>query len=219
MTIPQAREIAVAPLPQPEPCSDRHFIQCIRVLLAALPKRNSDDVSGELLIAAYQRKLGSFSKGQINYLSDKALERCEWFPTIAECLGIIGEWKRDDDLLRLQERAKGLVFSDRERRFRAVMGELAAGAYSQAQIDALPDSWKVVGETRGHLRLTEDGGYVSRIGGDGKPVAKPKPKEPAAQVGPTCRKCHDLGRVLDLEGDEVDCPDCAPASETQEVAA
>ncbi|WP_374412721.1 hypothetical protein [Novosphingobium colocasiae] len=116
MTIDQAREIACARLPAPEPCSERHFNQCLRVLLSALPKRNSDEVSGELLIAAYQRKLGGFCRDQINYLSDKALERCEWFPSIAECLSILSGWQRDDDIRQLHDKAKSMVLWERQAR-------------------------------------------------------------------------------------------------------
>jgi hypothetical protein len=209
LTIAQAREIAAAPLPSPEPCSERHFNQCLRVLLSALPKRNSDEVSGELLISAYERKLGGFCKDQISYLSDKALERCEWFPTIAECLGIIGEWKRIDAPLQIQERAKSMVMWDRQRRFDDVMIELACGRYSQDQIDAMPDSWKVVGETRGYLWAQDDGSYTARILPGGKRSRAPE----AVQDVPTpaaadCRTCQDVGRVLDLAGNEVVCPDC-----------
>lgn len=217
LTLAQAREIASAPLPAPEPCSERHFNQCLRVLLAALPKRNSDDVSGELLISAYQRKLGGFCKDQISYLSDKALERCEWFPTIAECMAIIGEWKRGDELLQLQDRAKSMVLWDRQRRFDDVMCELAGGRYSQAQIDAMPDSWKVVGETRGYLWANADGSYTPRILPGGERAKAPDVEAVTPKrAGPDCSKCQDIGRVLDLDGEEIDCPDCSV--EQQEAA-
>lgn len=220
LTVQQARQIADAPLPQPEPCSDRHFNQCLRILLAALPKRNSDDLSGELLVSAYQRKLGGFCKDQISYLSDKALERCEWFPTIAECMAIIGEWKRNDDLLQLQEHAKGMVFWDRQARFRTVMSELACGAYSQEQIDAMPDSWKVVGETRGYLWSHSDGSYSARVLANGERAPYPEAVEPVeTRKAPDCRKCQDVGRILDLEGEEIACPDCAAAIDEQQEAA
>ena len=203
-------------MPRPEPCSDRHFVQCIRILLATLPKRNSDEVSGELLLSAYQRKLGGFCKDQISFLSDKALERYEWFPTIAQCLAIIGEWQRDDAPLRLQNHAKSMVLWDRQRRFDEVMAQLALGAMSQEQIDALPDSWKAVGETRSYLWQEDDGRYVPRVGPNAKPlaIAAGAPEaQTAPRHSPSCRKCHDLGRILDLEGNEVACPECGEIAE------
>lgn len=213
MTIAQARQIAAAPLPVLVACSEQHFDQCLRILLANLPKRNSDDLSGDLLIRAYTGKLGGFSKEQINYLTDRALERCDWFPTIAQCLSIIAEWKRDDDALRLQEKAKSFVLWERQARFDEMMGRLAAGAVGQDEIDALPDQWKAVGETRSYLRLTDGGRYVSRIDADGKPIPVAAPATEAGdtrRAAPACRKCQDIGRILDLEGNEVDCPECAP---------
>ncbi|KQM18393.1 hypothetical protein [Novosphingobium sp. Leaf2] len=209
MTIAQARKIADAPLPALVACSDDRFDECLRLLLAALPKRNSDDLSGELLILAYSGKLGGYSAEQIAYMTDKALERCEWFPTIAECLGIIGEWKRNDAPLQLQERARSMVFDDRQIRFRKVMSDLAAGGYTQDQIDAMPDSWKVVGETRGYLWAHADGSYTARILPNGERVPYPEAVEVTPKrAEPACRKCQDLGRILDLGGNEVDCPDC-----------
>jgi hypothetical protein len=211
MTIAQARKIADAPLPALEACSVSHFDECLRVLLASLPKRNSDDLSGDLLIRAYSGKLGGFSKEEINFLTDRALERCEWFPTIAQCLAIIGEWKRNDAPLLLQDAAKSMVIWDRQRRFDGVMSELACGRYSQDQIDAMPDSWKVVGETRGYLWANDDGSYTARILPNGESVPYPDAPEPLAKrTEPSCRKCQDIGRVLDLEGEEIECPVCAP---------
>lgn len=209
MTIAQARQIAVAPLPVLVACSEQQFDECLRILLANLPKRNSDDLSGDLLITAYSGKLGGFSREQIGYLTDQALERCEWFPTIKQCLSIIAEWKRDDDALRLQERAKSMVLWERQARFDEMMGRLAAGAVGQDEIDALPDQWKAVGETRSYLRREDDGRYVSRV--DARPVPEAvadRAETDAHARGPACRKCHDLGRILTLEGEEADCPEC-----------
>lgn len=206
MTIAQARKIADQPLPALEACSPDHFKKCLRILLANLPKRNSDDLSGNLLVDAYSRKLGGFSREQINFLTDRALDGCDWFPTIKQCLSIIAEWKRDDDALRLQEKAKSMVLWDRQARFDEMMGRLAAGTVGQDEIDGLPEQWKAVGETRSYLRREEDGRYVSRV--DARPVpAAPTKHEPAA-AGPACRKCQDIGRILTLEGEEADCPAC-----------
>lgn len=162
VTLAQAQAIAVAPLPAPETSGDQHVVKCIRVLLAALPKRNSDDVSGELLIKAYQRKLASYPKDQINYLSDKVLERCQWFPTIAECVEIMAGWQRDDEAIRTRNRAAAAVRREMEARYDDVMAHLAEGECSQDEIDALPARWKEIADTRGYLRRNEDGSYAAR---------------------------------------------------------
>jgi hypothetical protein len=156
-------DLAAAPLPAPELCSRDHFNQCLLVMLAVLPKRNSDAVSGKLLIAAYQKKLGSYPHDQISYLADQATCRCEWFPSIAECISIMGGWQRNDEAVRIRRGAQVAARQERQARFDDIMAALAAGSLCQADVDAL-DSWsKEVGETRGYLRRQEDGTYVSRV--------------------------------------------------------
>lgn len=186
-------------------CSGKRFDECFRLLLATLPKRNSDDLSGELLIRAYAVKLGGFSQGQIEYLTDRALECCEWFPTIAQCLAIISEWQRADAPLRLQNHAKSMVLWERQARFDAAMSRIASGDADQAEIDALPETWLEVAETRGLLHRQEGGGYSYR----------PAPEAPMAALPDhrpriTCYQCQDVGRILTLEGEEANCPGCAP---------
>lgn len=155
--------LAAAPLPAPEPCDREHFNQCLRVMLAVLPKRNSDDVSGKLLISAYQKKLGTFPKDQISYLADQATMRCEWFPSIAECLTIMQGWERNDDAVRVRREATIAARWEHQARFDDAMSRLATGEYDQAEIDVLPVSWKEVGETRGYLWRHDDGSYTARV--------------------------------------------------------
>ena len=68
----------------------------LRTMLAVLPRRGSDDVSGELFVSAYQHKLGHLPNDAVSYIADKALETCKWFPTIAECLELLDGWRRVD---------------------------------------------------------------------------------------------------------------------------
>lgn len=95
-TLERVKALAQSRLPESIPCSERHFTQCLRVMLAVLPKRQADELSGELFVAAYQRKLGHYPDSAITFIADKAMERCQWFPTIHECLEIVGDWRRVD---------------------------------------------------------------------------------------------------------------------------
>ena len=64
----------------------QHFLKCLRLWEAMLPRRASDEVSGELLARGYWRMLGSkLSQAQMSVLSEMVLDRCKWFPTVAEC--------------------------------------------------------------------------------------------------------------------------------------
>jgi len=206
MTLAEAKTIARSPLPVLAGCSDNAFKRQLLVVLASLPKRNSGEVDGDLLVTAYRGKLGGFSAAQLAFLWDTVLERCQWFPSIAECLTILAEWERDDAAVKLQERAKTMVFWERQSRFDATMAKLASGKCDQADIDALPESWCRVAETRGYLWLNEDGGYTLR-----KPGTAPVREllESQQRAAPKCRHCQDVGRILTLEGEEVDCA-CVP---------
>ncbi len=63
---------------------------------------------------------------------------------------------------REQRRADAAAQRERQAQFDDAMGKLARGESDQAEIDALPDYWKQVGETRGHLRRHPNGTYTLR---------------------------------------------------------
>jgi hypothetical protein len=66
------------------------------MMLAVLPRQNSDEITGELFVEAYTRQLGNWPQSAISYLVDQATRQCRWFPTIAECLDILSGWRRHD---------------------------------------------------------------------------------------------------------------------------
>lgn len=155
--------VAAAPLPTLPPCDARHFDQCLRIMIAALPRQSSDELGGELLVAAYRRKLGHMPTDQINFVTDKALERCRWFPTIMECLEIAMTWQRNDDALRQQQNAVASIGCEKQARMDEAMTAMEAGTISQPEIDALPPRWQSIAETRSLLRRLDDGSYVLRL--------------------------------------------------------
>lgn len=165
--------IANSPLPVLPVCDDAHFAQCLRVMVAVLPKRHSDDLSGDLFVAAYQRMLGHHPRAAISFMSERALETCQWFPTIAECQRIIEGWRRDDADIRLRQKAELRARNERETRFQEAMESLSRREMSQAEIDALPERWKRIAETRSYLWLNQDGTYRVR------PLAPIAPEVPA----------------------------------------
>lgn len=90
------KRIVDAPLPSLPPSGERHLLQCLRGMLAVLPRQNSDDAAGELFVALYSRQLAEHPADAIMYLVDQSTRNCRWFPTIAECLEIISGWRRHD---------------------------------------------------------------------------------------------------------------------------
>lgn len=152
-TLDQCREIVAAGVPPLLAPNPEYLAKCLRTLLAALPRRASDELSGELLVSAYRRKLGDMPDAQITFMTDQALERCEWFPTIAECLRIAGEWQRSDRAMRQYLNAESRLRWSAQERYEALMADIAARRLTQPQIDALPDRIKQAAFTYGHLHI------------------------------------------------------------------
>lgn len=150
-----------SPLPAPVPCPERHFDKCLRLVLAVLPKRSSDEISGELFVAAYRRILGSYPEAAINYLAEKALETCKWVPTIAECKEILDGWVRNDE--HTQARVRVVQALAKERRLREEEERQAAGnlpELTQEEIDAMSPQLIRLGINCGALVETEDGKII-----------------------------------------------------------
>lgn len=162
-TLEMVKAIAAAPITPLPPCDERHFNQCLRIMLSVLPKRSADEVSGELFVAAYHRKLADKSNAAISFLADKAMERCRWFPTIAECLEILSEFRRNDEMIHKEldrRRLAGeLARKEREARSDDALAEHAvkAGFLTQEDVDALPEYLVSLGLTCGSLRKDDEG--------------------------------------------------------------
>lgn len=151
-----------SPCPPPEPCEAEYFARSLRVLLAALPKRNSDDMSGELLVAAYRKKLGHLPKATIGHIFDRALTECQWFPTIAELLRFAHEWAMPSEDAHLRSAAEVLARNERQARLDETMAALQRGDLDGDQIAALPVRFLMIAETRGLIWSDGDGKYRPR---------------------------------------------------------
>lgn len=109
--------IAEASLPALPPCDDRHFAKCLRIMLAVLPKQNTDEIGGELFVEAYRRQLGHLPNDAISHLADQATRECRWFPTIAECLELVRSWRRSDQAAQRLMQARSLVSREKSARY------------------------------------------------------------------------------------------------------
>lgn len=166
-TLAEVEKIAAAPLPALPTCDERTFGQILRMMLAALPRRQADDISGELFVAAYERQLGHMSRPQAEHMMDKALRTCRWFPTIAECLELAGDWRRRDDATARKGKAQALASGEYRERHRDKTSWVLDGrqeAMSQEGIDAMPEELKRIGIKCGALIYD----------GAGKVVANPE---------------------------------------------
>jgi hypothetical protein len=153
------KQVASSQLPSLPPCSDRHFNQCLRVMIAVLPRQGSDDLSGELFVEAYRRQLAGHPADAITYLMDQATRECRWFPTIAECLEILSGWRRcDADVLR-RDKAASLYLRevDARRDDESEYREKASMLMSQEQVDALSPQLQRIGLACHALVVDEEG--------------------------------------------------------------
>lgn len=145
------------------PCDADHFEKSMRAL-AILPRRNEDDVRGELMFAIYRRMLGHFSKAAISHLVETSLETLDWFPTPKQCLEILADWRCHETVVHKYQStmAASAARNERQARLNDVMLALDRRELDQGQIDALPMQYRVVGAERGFLRLHDDGVYRAR---------------------------------------------------------
>lgn len=108
--------MARAPLPDLPPVDPKFLAQCLRMMLAVLPRQNADDIAGELFVAAYKNHLGGYPQDAIQYLTHRATGECKWFPTIAECREILEHWHRDDEAVHRRNLAARIYWREQEAR-------------------------------------------------------------------------------------------------------
>lgn len=149
------------PLPPPEACDDQHFAKCFRLMSAVLPKQSKDELAGKLFVAGYQRILQAYPKDAISFLAEQAMTRCRWFPTIAECIEILQEWRRSDaetrrrshilQAIRREEEARRIDQREASRDMRPMTPE---------EVAALPEPVISLGLSCGALKRLDDGTVV-----------------------------------------------------------
>lgn len=153
------------PLPPPEACDDQHFAKCFRLMSAVLPKQSKDELAGKLFVAGYQRILQSYPKDAISFLAEQAMTRCRWFPTIAECIDILQEWRRSDAETR--KRSQMLQAIRREQETRHIEQREASRNLQPLTADdvaALPEPMISLGISCGALRRLDDGTVILNEG-------------------------------------------------------
>ena len=149
--------VANTPLPRREPCDPAHFAKCMRSL-SLLPSRADDETKGELRLAIYQRMLGNYPNGAISYLVERALAELNWFPSPKQCLDILADWREPiTEERRRRDLAINLIAGEKRMRFEDAMEALERRELSGAELEALPQRWKLIAVERGFLRDTHEG--------------------------------------------------------------
>jgi hypothetical protein len=105
-------------LPPEAVCEPKELLMTLRAMVACLPRQNGmDELGGKLMAAMYQHQLERFSGAAITFLRDRVIAQCRWFPTVAECLEILTEYRRKPDCHSLARDAAKMMFirEDRQR--------------------------------------------------------------------------------------------------------
>lgn len=163
-TMMELRAICACPTPKPEPASPYYVDECITILLTSLPKRAHGEDDGEILNRTYRAALKHYSARSLKYLAKRALAKCKWFPTIAECMEIIGEYQGDGEAFgALKVGAEARIRRELNIRMDEAVAAMARRELGQDEIDALPDLTKRVATEKGYLWKWPDGRFTVRL--------------------------------------------------------
>lgn len=157
-TLAALEVIARSPLPRLPSCDERHFAQCLRMMLAVLPRQQTDEVGGELFVECYRRQLAEWPDEAISFLAARATGECRWFPTIAECREILHGWTRSDAAAQRRAHASHLAARERNHRYTEsqppppILRDL-----TQADVDMMNPAMVKIGLGCGALVQDDDG--------------------------------------------------------------
>lgn len=161
--IASLKAVISAPVPEQAPCPSDYLNKALVAMMAVLPRQGKDAVTGALLFDQYARKLGKHPKGAIDYLWSTSIDRLKWFPTIAECNEIAGEWvSRAQELKHAKSIAESKIAREKDLRFRDALDMLRSRKASQEDVDAYPERWKAYAAEQGFLWKLKDGSYLIR---------------------------------------------------------
>lgn len=151
------------PIPEQVECPKAYLDQALLGMMAVLPRQGKDAATGAVMVEQYVRKLGKHPKGAIAYLWSTSIDRLRWFPTIAECHEIAGEWvSRAQELKHAKSIAESKIAREKDFRFRDAIDGLRKRTVSQADLDGLEDKWKAYAAEQGYLWRMKDGSYLIR---------------------------------------------------------
>lgn len=159
-TLARVEAIANSPLPELPPCDSATMGQALLMMQATLPRRQADDVTGELFVAAYERQLGGYPSAAIEWLCDKAIATRRWFPTVAECHEMLTEWHRRDADTERKRLATTIFHRHRIREIETPKPPPVFRNLTQADVEMMPEAVREAGLACGALKRDENGELV-----------------------------------------------------------
>lgn len=156
------RELVTAPLPSPQRADEEVFAQCMKSL-DILPRRTGgSEERGKLFFQWYRGKLSGFSDDALRYLASKALDRCHFFPTIAECLEILRAWPNAEIAIQRRDRATHLIQREMNTRLDEDLELMRRRLLSDEQVNRLAPHIQLAGWTKAYLWKFTDGTFAVR---------------------------------------------------------
>lgn len=161
--IESLKAVIACPTLEPDACTPDFLKKALMAMLAVLPRQGKDAATGAIMVEQYVRVLGKMPKGAIEHLWRESINRLRWFPTIAECKEIAGEWvSRAQELKHAKSIAESKIAREKDFRFRDAIDGLRKRTVSQADLDGLEDKWKAYAAEQGYLWRMKDGSYLIR---------------------------------------------------------
>ncbi len=145
-----------------EPASIEELAKHLQFLNSTLPRQAADADAGKKRTAVYARILGSFSSDALAFMTRRACETLDWFPTPHQCLEILKEYQEPATDKQI---ALSLCQSFWQTRMDEFLTSLRDGVACQADVEGAPHQWRMVAMERGYLRLMDDGAFVIRSKG------------------------------------------------------
>src|SRR5882757_3465089 len=136
----------------PEYASLKQLTRHLQFLAATLPSKNLDDDAGKDRFAVYVRMLEGYTDAALIFMSKRAVQSLDWFPTPRQCLEILKQY-----LPPLSDRATAKHYCQAfwQARMEQFHHDLRFSVVDQAIIDAQPDQWKRIADNLGLLRWSE----------------------------------------------------------------
>lgn len=143
----------------PQPIATSELSKHLAFIAATLPSRNQDEESGQARVAVYARILGSYTSEAIAFMSLRACETLDWFPTPRQCLLILSGYTSPTSEA---ETALMLCHRFAQDQFEDFMAMLECGDATDDTVAGVPDQWRRIAMERGYLRLQPDGSFMIR---------------------------------------------------------
>lgn len=146
-----------APSSSEAPATFDEIAEALMFLNSVLPSRNFDEEAGEKRTAVFIQILADYSKSQIDYMTSRAARELEWFPVPKQMLDILKEAPKP---YNPKAEARLMVHRYQAQKLEDWISSIPG--LSVEELNAAPERWKAIAETRMYATRNDDGTYSHR---------------------------------------------------------